>query len=235
MNEIQLSKRLHAVANYIPKQAVLADIGSDHAYLPSYALLNGLCKRAIAGEVNEGPYQSARAQVKRLNLQESIDVRKGNGLSVLEENEATCVTIAGMGGTLIKTILDEGKDKLSSVERLILQPNIHAIEIRKWLFENEWVLIDEMILEEDGKIYEVLVAEKGNPNTAYEGLSLETAMLMGPFLMKKKNDVYAKKWTHELRHWENVYDQLQQASDNESLKAKKEEVETIIRLIKEGL
>lgn len=235
MNEIQLSERLLTVASFIPKNSILADIGSDHAYLPSYAYLNGLCLKAIAGEVNEGPYQAACAQVKKLQLEDFIDVRKGNGLAVLHHHEATCVTIAGMGGTLIRTILDEGKEKLKSVKRLILQPNIHAVEIRKWLYENKWELINEVILEEDGKIYEVLVAEKGDPAKPYSGLRIETAMLMGPYLLKERNNVFVKKWTHELRHWENVYDQLEHAKETEQLKKKKEEVQSIIANIKEGI
>ncbi|WP_243290586.1 tRNA (adenine(22)-N(1))-methyltransferase TrmK [Bacillus sp. FJAT-47783] len=235
MNEIQLSKRLRTVAKFIPKGAVVADIGSDHAYLPCYAILNGIAENAIAGEVNEGPYRSALLQVKRVNLTDKISVRKGDGLSVLGESEATCITIAGMGGTLIKTILEEGKEKLRHVSRLILQPNIHAIEIRKWLYVNGWELKHEEILEEDKKIYEVLVADKGDVHKPYEGLSLHTALLMGPFLMKEKSPVYMKKWTNEKAHWENVYHQLNRATETDELKKKKAEMKEILSYIKEGL
>lgn len=235
MNDIQLSNRLLMVAKYIPRHAILADIGSDHAYLPCYAITNGLALRAIAGEINDGPYQAALNQVKRFRLTEKISVRKGDGLSILSPNEATCVTIAGLGGSLIKTILEEGKEKLTKVERLILQPNIHAIEIRKWLYENNWELIDENILEEDGKIYEILVAEKGVPLRPYEGISFHSGLLMGPFLIKEKNLTFRKKWEHELQHWEQVLNQLNEAKETDKLIQKKKEVKEIISNIKEVL
>ena len=79
-----------------------------------------------------------------------------------------CITIAGMGGSFIASILEQGKEKLAQVTRLVLQPNISAISIREWLLENGWGLTAEEILEEDGKIYEILVAEQGDEKAAYQ-------------------------------------------------------------------
>ena len=162
MNEMNLSKRLKKVADFLPDEAVFADIGSDHAYLPCYAILHQKAVKAIAGEITDGPLQSAQQQVHRLELDEQISVRKGNGLEVIEKGEVNAVTIAGMGGALIASILNEGKHKLAGHERLILQPNIHAHHIRLWLYQEGYELMDEVILEEDGKIYEIIIAEKGD-------------------------------------------------------------------------
>lgn len=140
MNHEKLSLRLQRVAVHIPKESILADIGSDHAYLPCYAVIHNLCSKAIAGEVVEGPYQSAVKQVRETGLEAKIDVRKGDGLDVLEKDEATSITIAGMGGTLITSILEKGKDKLAKVERLILQPNVGSQNVRTWLMDNGWEL-----------------------------------------------------------------------------------------------
>ncbi|KZZ86135.1 MULTISPECIES: tRNA (adenine(22)-N(1))-methyltransferase TrmK [Bacillaceae] len=235
MNELKLSKRLYTVANFIPSGAVLADIGSDHAYLPCFAAINGKVQKAIAGEVVEGPYQSAVKQVERTGLTSRIDVRKGDGLSVLRPSEATCVTIAGMGGGLIAKILEEGKSKLDQTERLILQPNVNANFIRTWLIENGWELIHEEILEEDLKIYEVLVAEKGDPLHPYNGKKQESAILFGPFLMEEKNEVFIKKWSHEKRHWESVAAQIAKGKTTDESTSRREEMETLITMASEVL
>ncbi|KZN96296.1 MULTISPECIES: tRNA (adenine(22)-N(1))-methyltransferase [Aeribacillus] len=233
MNSVQLSKRLSAVAEFVPNNQVTADIGSDHAYLPCYLVLAKKTVKAIAGEINEGPFQAAKKQVEKNGLQHVISVRKGDGLSVLQKDEATCITIAGMGGSLIKTILEEGKEKLGKVERLVLQPNIHAIEVRKWLIDNGWELEGETILEESGKIYEVLSAKRGNAMKPYEALPFEAALLMGPFLLKEKNNVFFKKWKHELSHRKDILRQLEQSNGNEQLMQKKEEIKKVIEIIEE--
>ncbi|WP_102345569.1 tRNA (adenine(22)-N(1))-methyltransferase [Bacillus sp. Marseille-P3661] len=234
MNELLLSKRLEKVASEIPIKSKLADIGSDHAYLPCYAILKGLITYAIAGEVNEGPYQSAKSQVEKLELNAVIDVRKGNGLEVIHENEVDVITIAGMGGPLISEILEEGKTKLSYVKRLILQPNIGARNIRLWLVENGWELINEHILEEDGKIYEILVAERGAPHAPYSDQA-EAELLFGPFLMKEKNSTFIKKWTDELRKWNQIVAQLDRAVQSEENINKKRSIESRISMAEEVL
>ncbi|WP_449537004.1 tRNA (adenine(22)-N(1))-methyltransferase [Ferdinandcohnia sp. Marseille-Q9671] len=233
MNEEKLSKRLETVASYIPKGSILADIGSDHAYLPCYAYLNGLISKGIAGEVVEGPFQSAKKQVAKNQLETKIDVRKGNGLEVIQPNEATCITIAGMGGSLIRTILEEGKHKLLGVERLILQPNIGASTIREWLIDNEWELVTEEILQEDKKIYEVLVAERGNPLRPYVNKEIE--LLLGPFLAKERSSVFEKKWSHELAHWEKIIKQLEAADESPENQIRKEELQRKARIVREVL
>ncbi|KAF0818355.1 tRNA (adenine(22)-N(1))-methyltransferase [Bacillus sp. ZZV12-4809] len=233
MNTEKLSKRLESVANYIPKGARLADIGSDHAYLPCYAVKKGIVPFAVAGEVVEGPYQSAKKQVRQEGLENQISVRKGNGLVVIEQNEVDCVTIAGMGGALIASILEEGKDKLASVKRLILQPNLSAISIRSWLIENGWELIAEEILEEDGKIYEILGAEKGEPLKPYK--NKEQGLLMGPFLMEQKSAAFQNKWLSEMKNWERILHQLEKAAYSSETEERKQELKQKIKMAEEVL
>lgn len=231
MNKVKLSNRLHTVCSYIPKDAKLADIGSDHAYLPCYAVLNGIIKRGIAGEVNEGPYQSAKKQVGSLKLEHVIDVRKGDGLQVIAPNEVNVITIAGMGGNLIRSILEEGSAKLSGVTYLILQPNVGAQTLREWLMEHDFELKDEQILEEDGKIYEVLFAVRGDGKKPYTNHEYE--LMFGPVLLRTKNQAFVKKWSAELSGWKKVLKQLENASHTqedkvESLKRKIKMVEEVI-------
>ncbi|WP_404329304.1 tRNA (adenine(22)-N(1))-methyltransferase [Mesobacillus maritimus] len=234
MNTDKLSDRLATVANYIPKGSRIADIGSDHAYLPCHMVKKGAVRYAIAGEVAEGPYQSALKQVQLEGLTESIVVRKGDGLEVIEAGEVECITIAGMGGTLITSILEAGKDKLVNVERLILQPNVGAHAIRRWLSEHHWKLVSESILKEDGKIYEVLVAQNGIGEAVDSDVD-ELELLFGPYLLKEKNEAFREKWELEKRNWQRILNQLEHAEQNDSTLEKKRELEKKLKMVKEVL
>lgn len=232
MNETKLSKRLETVANFVIEGSRVADIGSDHAYLPSYLCVNGRISFAVAGEVNEGPYQSALSQVEKLGIADKVHVRKGNGLEVVSPSEVDHIIIAGMGGALITDILEAGRDKLEGVKRLILQPNLMADRIRKWLLTNGWELIKEVVLEEDEKIYEVLVAERGNVDEPYSE-NRELELLLGPFLMHEKNSAFIKKWESEIQSWKRILLQFEQAKETEEVKAKKEELIQLISIVEE--
>lgn len=234
LNTEKLSVRLETVAGFVPLGSKLADIGSDHAYLPCYLAKKGVITFAVAGEVVSGPFESARRKVHAENLTEMISVRLGDGLDVLEPGDVDCITIAGMGGALITSILESGKGKLGTIKRLILQPNISSVTIRKWLLENNWELIAEEIIEEEGKIYEILVAEQGNPLKPY-GPELETELLVGPFLRKKKGNVFVKKWKMEVENWHKIIAQLEKASASEETMQKKQELLQMINWVEEDI
>ena len=230
MNTDKLSVRLTTVAKYVIDGARMADIGSDHAYLPCYLAKNLKISFAIAGEVAQGPFQSAEKNVLAEGLVDTIAVRMGDGLEVIEPGEVDCITIAGMGGALISNILDNGKDKLDSVQRLILQPNISAISIRTWLLANNWELITEEIIEEDSKIYEILVAERGDPLKPYQ-IKRDEGLLLGPFLLKQKNEIFKKKWTAEMNNWQRISKALEGASETLETIEKRKELTDKIKLV----
>ena len=175
-----ISKRLELVASFVPQGAILLDVGSDHAYLPIELIERGQIESAIAGEVVEGPYQSAVKNVEAHGLKEKIHVRLANGLAAFEEaDQVSVITIAGMGGRLIARILEEGLDKLADVERLILQPNNREDDLRIWLQDNGFQIVAESILEEAGKFYEILVVEAGQMKLSASDVRF------GPFLSKE--------------------------------------------------
>jgi tRNA (adenine22-N1)-methyltransferase len=163
---VKLSKRLQRIADKVPSFSRLADIGSDHALLPAFLVQAGIVNWAIAGEVNPGPLAASEKQVKESGLNAKIEVREGNGLKVLSPGEVDVISIAGMGGSLIASILEEGQQKLRGVKMLVLQPNVGEDQVRRWLDRHQWLLESEDILEEDGKIYEILTAVPvgGNPD-----------------------------------------------------------------------
>ena len=226
---VTLDQRLTKVVSYIPQGAVLADIGSDHAFVPCYCIQQGLIERAIAGEVNVGPMEAAQGQVALVQLEEKIDVRLGSGLTVLTPGEVTAVTIAGMGGTLIATILEEGKAHLSGEERLILQPNVDAVDVRRWLLANGYALLSEAIVKENGKIYEILVAEQGEEMLySEEEEQRDWELFFGPQLMREKAPAFIEKWQTEKEKRQYILEQMQQGNGSDVLQGK---IATIRRLI----
>lgn len=198
-----ISKRLSIVASFVPQGAVLLDVGSDHAYLPIELVESGKIERAIAGEVVVGPYQSAVKNVETHGLVDKIQVRLANGLAAFEEtDQVSTITIAGMGGRLIATILEEGLDKLSSVNRLILQPNNREDELRVWLQAHGFQIVAESILEEAGKYYEIIVVETGIMNLS------ASEVRFGPFLSQEASPVFVEKWQKEAGKLEYALDQI---------------------------
>lgn len=215
---INISKRLQLIASFIPKGAYFADIGSDHAYLPIYVCLNDEQAKAIAGEVNKGPFTQAKKIVETYNLLDKIDVCCGDGLEVIKDEPVTCVIIAGMGGSLIKSILERGKKHLKSVERLILQPNIDERGVRKWLLANHYQLTSEKIIYENKHFYEILVAQKNKTSTVYQKEIMEKQLLFGPFLMKEKNDIFKQKWKRNYEKLAQLIIQMEQAKNKNEQK-----------------
>ena len=205
-----ISKRLSIVASFVPQGAILLDVGSDHAYLPIELVESGKIERAIAGEVVVGPYQSALKNVKAHGLSEKIQVRLANGLAAFEEtDQVSTITIAGMGGRLIATILEEGLDKLSSVNRLILQPNNREDELRVWLQAHGFQIVTESILEEAGKFYEILVVEAGEMKLSASDTRF------GPFLSKELSHVFVQKWQREASKLEFALSQIPEKNHEE--------------------
>lgn len=249
---VVLSERLKLIADKVPKESRIADIGSDHALLPVYLAEQKMINFAIAGEVNSGPLEAAKQQVKLAGLNDIIEVRKGNGLAVLQTNEVDVITIAGMGGGLITQILSEGFSKLDNVKQLVLQPNVGEELVRMWLYKHDWYLIQEDIVLEDNKIYEVLNAVKVEkaanlnrelyslhkffeavPDCAHL-LSKERLFRMGPRLFSQSSDVFFLKWEREIEKLQKICGKLSR-SRLDSSKAKLKQFQQEISDIKEVL
>ena len=230
MNEIKLSKRLKAVADYVETGARLADIGSDHAYLPTYLVQKSLIDFAVAGEVVKGPFEIAKNHVLEADLTKNIQVRLANGLAAIADTDKIdTIVIAGMGGILISEILEAGQEKLGQVKRLILQPNNHEDTLRQWLSEQNFVIKKEEILLEAGKFYEIIVAEPDSKLLTESSVKLSANdLLFGPFLSKEKSVVFKQKWQKELKTLNKIIERLP-----EEQAEKREEIMSQIAKIKE--
>lgn len=180
---MKLGERLQAIADMVPSGvASIADIGTDHAYLPIYLVNNKIVTQAIAGDIHQGPYLSAKNAVDAAHLEQSISVRLGNGLEVVNPGEAEVVIIAGMGGLNIIDILSSCPDVTATLKRLIVQPMIAAPAVRGWLYDNGWQIVSEQLVREDGKLYQIIAAAPGEKQS-FEPILYE----IGPLLWQTKH------------------------------------------------
>jgi len=159
--QIKLNSRLKSVANLILHDLPAADIGTDHSYLPVYLVVNGICPKVIATEKSRGPYDNAYQLVELLSLNHQIDMRFGSGLTVLEPGEAASVAMAGIGGHVIRDILEERPQIATASKRLILQPQKNAPMLRQYLQQSGWRIVAEDIAFDNGFYYEIIAAERG--------------------------------------------------------------------------
>jgi len=208
MDADHLSQRLATVATYIPQGSRLADIGTDHAYLPVNLLKRGIITGGVAGEVVPGPFKNAEHEIRREGFADQLTARLANGLRAIEPTDnIDTVAIAGMGGALITQILTQDFDRLAGVNRLVLQPNVGAMQVRHFLMTHGFQLVAEEILAEDGHIYEILVADRAAAPQTYT----EEELRFGPYLLAAPNDAFIAKWRHEANRTKQVLEQVQAA------------------------
>lgn len=159
MENIILSERLLMVSSFVRGDTTLADIGTDHAYLPVYLIISGKIKTAVAADINKGPLQNAEKTVKSYGLEDKITLRLSNGLQSISENEASDLVLAGMGGDLISDILSAcGWIKKKGI-RIIAQPQTHSEKVREFFINNGFEILSETACEDEKRCYICLCAE----------------------------------------------------------------------------
>ncbi len=205
-----LSKRLQAIANMVNPGEVVADIGTDHGYIPIYLIQEGICKHTYACDINKGPYEKAKQHIASYGLSDKIEVRLSDGMKALKASEATTVIIAGMGGALVNKILDQDRRLWESLQYVILQPQSEIDKVRRYLQENNWSIIQEDMIFEDGKYYPMMKAVKG-ASQPYTTTELE----FGPLLIKESHPVLLEFVNREKQLKETVLEKLRKVdSDN---------------------
>lgn len=248
---LKLSRRLSALAEWVPQGARFADIGTDHALLPVFLAQNGKITFAVAGDVHDGPVEAAKRQVSEAGLEDVISVRMGDGMAVLTPGEVDTVTIAGMGGSLMARILAQAGERMNSVRTLVLSPHVAEDVVRRWLVGQHFVLDQEMLLEEDGVIYTLMRANlEPDPSVSLERnqqlydpailapaiAKVSEALLyeMGPLLMRQPTEEFHRKWEQEIAKRERVILQLSHSTAPEAAE-KAEEWKEDVREIREVL
>lgn len=186
---MRLGARLQAIADLVEQGTSLVDIGTDHAYLPIYLVERKIVSRAVAGEVSDGPYKAAQQTIDNAKLQGvqgCVQLRLGDGLQVIEPGEIETAVMAGMGGATIIGILEGAPRVARSLKRLIIQPMVAAAAVRRWLFDNGWYIDNEVLVVDDGRLYEIITAEQGEAPKHEEILHD-----IGPVLWRRKPPLLA--------------------------------------------
>lgn len=166
---MQLSKRMAAVADMAGEAGYLADIGTDHAYVPIYLAGQGRLVRAIAMDINPGPLKRAQEHIRQYHLEEKIETRLSDGAEKLAPGEADTVILAGMGGRLMTGILERGQKQLAAVETFVLQPQSETEEVRRYLHGHGFCILDENMVKDEGKFYLLIKAKHGQESAWSDG------------------------------------------------------------------
>lgn len=161
MRTMELTPRLMSVANLVPRGARLADIGTDHAYLPTWLILNGVIDRAIAADLREGPLERARLTAEKYGLSRRMSFRLCNGLAGIGEDEADVIAIAGMGGETIAEILSAAPWTQKGEKLLLLQPMSAQPELRRWLWAHGYTIRREVLSKEGETLYVTFLVNAG--------------------------------------------------------------------------
>lgn len=191
---MKLDNRLKCIAGFVAHGASIADIGTDHAYLSVFLMREGIAVSAVAADIADGPLQAASATITKAGFDSIIKIKKGNGLMALSEGDADTVIIAGMGAGTIKQILIEGSQALTGVSRLILQPMGDAALLRGFLYKNGWQITKEALVEESGRIYQIIAAQKAKENLIVPD---DFSLVAGELILQEKSLLLAK-------HLENI-------------------------------
>lgn len=158
---MELTPRLCKVADLVPKGARFVDIGTDHAYLPTWLILNGVIEHAIAADLREGPLERAKDTAEKFGVSDKMDFRLCDGLSDVCAGEVDAIAIAGMGGETIAHILEGAPWTKEEGITLILQPMSSQSDLRKWLAAHGYAIKNECVVREDKTLYNILLVNAG--------------------------------------------------------------------------
>ena len=227
---MNLSLRLKTVASFVKRGSRLADIGTDHGYIPIYLVEKGIISRAIAMDVNKGPIERAKNNIRAAGLEDFIETRISDGLKKLEKNEVDSIIIAGMGGMLIRKILDDKIDIINSVEELIVSPHSDWFTVREVLINNNMEIIDEAIIKDEGKYY-LIIKSKFSKTSISKEYDL-TTLTYGKILLENKNEILKEFLLKEKDKKEKIIKSLKKG-DSEKLKSSLEIIRKALKYYEE--
>lgn len=230
---MELSRRLYAVAGLVTEGASVADIGTDHGYIPIYLVQKQIASKVIALDINGGPLERAKMHIIGHNLKGKIETRLSDGLQAVEPGEVDTIIAAGMGGGLIIRILEEGREVVDQLKACVLQPQSEIWKVRKFLLDQGMDIIDEDMVEEDGKFYTMMRAV---PAIRRESAKYtECEYIFGKRLLEKRSPVLERFLHRELAIREDIFKELSHHVESEGARLRKDEIRRDIMIISRAL
>ncbi|MDS1029478.1 class I SAM-dependent methyltransferase [Bacillota bacterium LX-D] len=227
MKIIKLSPRLKAIADLIEPGRAVADIGTDHAYLPIYLVQQGIAPKAVAVDIHQGPFQSAADQVRQQKLTDLISVRLGNGLEPISVGEIEMAVLAGMGSATIEKILEAKPDLVTDLKQLVLQPMVGIANLRLWLSQNHWRIDKEVLVADENHIYVIISAKPGEDKLT-DWLTLE----LGPVILREKPPLFVPYLEKLIADLTKVFISLEKTESQEG-KIKQSQIGGKIKLLQQ--
>ncbi|MBQ2402204.1 MAG: SAM-dependent methyltransferase [Lachnospiraceae bacterium] len=191
---MKLSNRLEMVVSFVKPGESAADVGTDHGHVPVELVRRGVVKRAYAMDVRKGPLSKAEENIAAARMKEKIETRLSDGVQKLSAGEAESVIIAGMGGELVIHIMEEGRHVWDTVEQWVLSPHSELHKVREWLEKNDFVIVKEDMIFEEGKFYTVMDVRKADDQNEIsredDEHTAEKRYRYGSYLRNTKNPVF---------------------------------------------
>lgn len=235
---VKLSDRLQVIADFITEGETMADIGTDHGFLPMYLWERKICPYVILSDINKGPLEKASENINTFCPENIFDIRLGSGIETLKTAEVDTIVVAGMGGILITDILAADLEKTNSFKKIILQPRNAPEKLKKWLLDNDFIILDETLVRESKYIWEIILAvpscqlEKSDSSLALKGENLveEIEYELNPILFKKKDPLLVEYIKNKIRIEEQIVKNISRVDvikDLKKLNASKERVKKL--------
>jgi len=227
---MDVSKRIEFILENLDKVNTIADIGTDHGYVPLVALRRGICSKAIACDINKDPLDKARLNAILEGMGDELEFRLGGGLSPLKDNEVEEVIIAGMGGNLIRDILEDDISKVSNLDVLVLQPAQNPEVLREYLYKNNYEILKEDLCYDEGIFYELFKVKRAEGNsTELDSIYYE----ISPILLRQKHPLMKSYLEFKIKEYSKILTFITEATV--SANARRKDVEGKITIMQSML
>lgn len=249
MKVTQLTPRLQYIASFITPAYTLADIGTDHGFVPIHQVMCKGTPYAYAMDINKGPLERAKEHIEENGLSDKIETRLSDGMVKLNPGEAESILIAGMGGELMVRILTDGAQALSTAKELTLSPHTEADAVRCFIKESDFVIDREGMVYDAGKYYVVLHARRAKDETEKAQMYVDDEIeeskwsesdikqayiRYGKYLIEEKSEVFVEFLQKEQNTYKRIADSLSD-NDTEAGKMRLSEMEYLIKLTTIGI